>query len=639
LTPTLSLLISDQLGEPPADAAGSGEVWGWHSFSQSGTVFSIPRYLEDHAPRIRQRYLSFVHDLGETVVRGKRVIDHLDLGDGFSLWWMTLIAEKSPLKSPALYACLRLIALQEILQQRRPGEVSLVSADAALAESISRLCASQQVGFSWKRCKVTGRRWSARGLYEALPHALQGLLSVRHILKRWPLRKVARGPWASGDHAVFICSYFIHLDAARCQRGEFYSRQWEALPELLHSAGRQINWIHLFLFSAAVPDTATGLGWVRRFNQSADEQGRHAFVDSELSLRTVWTTLTTWSWLLGAGWRLRKISAAFDPGGCAAWLWPMLRNDWGVSLAGTTAMSNCLALALFDAALAGMPRQRLGLYLHENQSWEKALLRAWRKHGHGEIIGVQHATVPFWHLYYFDDPRCFIPRQTGTLPLPDRLAANGLAARNSFAAMDYPVERIVEVEALRYLHLLGLSDPRAPGAASAAPSWPVLSARPTIRVLVLGDLIPASMHYLLRLLEEATPRVTPRFEFTLKPHPGLTVDLAAYPGLRAGETREGLGAILAGFDIAIAANCTSAAVEAFIAGLPVIISMDGEGLNLSPLRDQPGVRFVCTGAELAAALQAALDDPPGDAGNRQEFFYLSSDLPRWKRLLALNTAD
>jgi surface carbohydrate biosynthesis protein (TIGR04326 family) len=622
---TSSLLVWDDAGEPPV-AGGTDEVWGWNSFSQGAAVFSVPRYLEDHALRIRQRYLAFVHELGETEVAGKRVIDHLDLGDGFSLWWMTLLAEKSPLKSAGIYAALRLLALQEIIQQRRPARLILASADAALAESIGLLCRGEQVVFSWTRSEAGRQGWSLRGLYEALPHALKGLLSVRHILKRWSLREVGSAPWASGDDAVFICSYFIHLDPVRCERGEFYSRQWEVLPRALLAAGRRINWIHLFLFSAVVPDTATGLRWVRRFNQTPDEQGRHAFVDTQLSSRTVWTALKTWGWLLRTGWRLRRIAAALDQGGGAAWLWPMLRDDWGSSLAGTTAMSNCLALSLFDAALARMPRQRLGLYLNENQAWEKALLRAWRKYGHGEIIGVPHSTVPFWHLYYFEDPRDFERRLQGALPLPDRLAVNGLAARNSFAANQYPLEQLVDVEALRYLHLLGLSRQAARPAGAG------------IRVLVLGDLMPASMHFLMLLLEEAARRVGPQFEFTIKPHPGLIVSLEAYPALRAGETRDALSTILCDFDIAIAANCTSAAVEAYIAGLPVIISMDGEGLNLSPLRDQPGVRFVCTGAELAAALHAAQDDPPADAGNRQDFFYLDSELPRWKRLLALNTA-
>ncbi len=77
-------------------------------------------------------------------------------------------------------------------------------------------------------------------------------------------------------------------------------------------------------------------------------------------------------------------------------------------------MSNCLNVTLFDGALAAMPRQRQGLYLFENQAWEKALLRAWRRHGHGEIIGVQHATVPY--LAFVLLRRSALAARSGQLP-------------------------------------------------------------------------------------------------------------------------------------------------------------------------------------------------------------------------------
>ena len=94
-----------------------------------------------------------------------------------------------------------------------------------------------------------------------------------------------------------------------------------------------------------------------------------------------------------------------------------------------------------------------------------------------------------------------------------------------------------------------------------------------LKVLVLGDLIPTSVRHLLGLLERAMLLLPPN-ELTFKPHPGYAVDLAEYPGLRAGQTRESLAQILAGFDVAVAANSTSAAVDAYIAGLPVIIGLE-----------------------------------------------------------------
>ncbi len=604
-------------------------MWLWASFASEADARSVPHHLENHADRIRRKYLAFIHELGRSHLAGKRVIDHLDRGDGESLWWMTLLAEKSPLKSPGIYTCLRLIALEEMLREERCASVALVSADRPLAAAVQRLCSNLNIEFRWRRPIRQPRAWSLRRIYDLLPHAVRGLISLRHVLGRWPLRAVRRPDWFSGSGAVFICSYFIHLDTGLLAQGRFHSRQWESLPGLLRAAGRPVNWLQLFLPSAAVRDAPTAAALARRFNSEAREQGCHAFLDSFLSVRTVLTALGCWIWLCGVCWRLRAIPRLFRPADSALWLWPVMRDDWLSSLLGTAAMSNCLAIALFDAALSSVPRQQTGLYLYENQAWEKAFLRAWRRHGHGEIIGVQHATVPFWHLYYFEDPRNFRGTGSEVLPLPDRLAANGMAAVNAFAAGEFPRERLVETEALRYLGLAHFTVQRGVRDAQARSS----TGRSPTRVLVLGDLIPASMEHLLRLLEQSMPFVPPECRFTIKPHPGLDTDLAAYPRLHADLTREALSGILDQYDVAVSANCTSAAVDAFVAGLPVIIALDGHGLNLSPLRGCDSVRFVSSGIELGAALADARSPEVG-TDRSTDFFYLTAELPRWKHLLA-----
>jgi surface carbohydrate biosynthesis protein (TIGR04326 family) len=628
---TVSVAVWDQKDAPPAAA---DKVLCWQSYTEGCAISSVPRYLEDHAVRIRSKYLAFIHDLGERRIAGKRVVDHLDLGDGFSLWWMTHLAEKSPFKSPRIYDCLRLIALEEILANMRPSQLTLITADRVLTQAMRRLCQNLSIGF---HCRFRGESkpaWSLRRFYDCLPSFVRGLLSFRHVLMRWPLRKLQRSKWFSGENAIFICSYFIHLDPTLCAQGQFYSRQWEELPKALHENGKALNWIQLFLFSAVVPDLATGLGWLRQFNHDACNQGAHAFLDSYVTYRNLLRVLKNWLWLNSVTWRLRSIRSVFYPDGSAVWLWPILRDDWYSSLNGPVAVSNCLWIALFDAALVDMPRQRTGLYLCENQGWEKALLRAWRKHGHGEIIGVQHATVPFWHLYYFDDPRSLTSKQVCALPLPDRLAVNGAAAWQAFAEGFFPAERLIEVEALRYLNLSEiLARGGEPSARPQALNRPGPEAA-RVNVLVLGDMVPASMNHLLGLLEETCKCLPSGFRFTFKPHPGYSVSLSHYPGLEADETKQALAEILGAYDVAVAANSTSASVDAYLAGVPVIIGLSGDDLNLSPLRGRVGVRFVSSCNELVDALKTAGRGAEVAESDRKEFFCLDRDLPRWKRLLA-----
>jgi surface carbohydrate biosynthesis protein (TIGR04326 family) len=619
------IVVWDQRGEPPP---GPHEVLCWQSYREGQSVASVPRYLETHAQRIRGKYLAFIHDLGEYHIRGKRVIDHFDLERGFSLWWMTLLAEKSPLKSPRIYDCLRMIALEEMLADKSPSELFLVSADKPLALAMQRLCRNLNRSFHWQLPASDKLKWSARRIYHWLPQSLQGLLSLRQVIARWSLRGARIPRWFSGADAIFICSYFIHL-APNCESGQFYSRQWEVLPDSLHDSGRRMNWLQLFLFSAAVPNAATGLRWIRRFNADPGTQGHHAFLDSYLTVGLLWRVLTNWLRLHVLSWRLREIQSGCNLEGSAVWLWPLVRADWHASLTGPVAVSNCLWVALFDAALGGMPIQRTGLYLCENQNWEKAFLHAWRKYGHGQIIGVQHATAPYWHLYYLDDPRSLQPGRRSGLPMPDLIAINGAAARRTFIEAGYPAERLFEVEALRYLNL----------AKPAVASRHVSDGTSRIKVLVLGDMIAGSMRHLLGLLEQAMQRLHDGFSLTFKPHPAYAVDLAAFPGLKADRTTEALSEILGDYDVAVVANSTSAAVDAYLSGLPVIIALDGDELNLSPLRGEAEVCFVSTCEELTEALRAARRGAAPANPGANDFFHLDPALPRWKRLLRTGSPD
>jgi surface carbohydrate biosynthesis protein (TIGR04326 family) len=624
-----SVLVWDHAGEPPT----TSDNILWRRYDRHDVISSVPQYLEDHADRLRAKYLAFIHELGETLIMGKRIIDHLDKGDGFSLWWMTRLAEKSPFKSPRIYDCLRLLALEEILTASRPTELTLVSCDAALGKAIRRLCENLGILFRMQSMRTFGRRKNLlRRMYDALPSSVQSLLSMRHVVAQWPLRKSKRSKWFSHENTTFICSYFIHLDPVSCACGEFHSRQWEGLPKMLTERGRFTNWIQLFMFSSAVPDLATGIFWLDNFNQDTESQGVHRFLQSYLSGRRLLRVLRSWIWLSIVGWRLRDIQSAFNVRGSHVWLWPILRVDWQLSLNGPVGLGNCLWIELFDAALSEMPHQKTGLYLCENQAWEKALLRAWRKHGHGQIIGVQHSTVPFWHLYCFDDKRSLARKHHCALPLPDQMAVNGAAAARAFAQVDYPMDRIVEVEALRYLNI------SPAGAKIDLHTRRQAAARPpgTVKVIVLGDINAASMDHLMGVLNRAAMLLPAGFEFTVKPHPGYHVDLSVYPGLRAEETTEALSGILVNYEVAVAANGTSAAIDAYIAGLPVIVGLDGNSLNLSPLRGEVGAYFVSTPEELVEALMSAIGKNAASP-NRENFFYLEKDLPRWKSLLQLSS--
>jgi surface carbohydrate biosynthesis protein (TIGR04326 family) len=603
-----------------------GTVFCWNGYEERGGALSLLRYVETHGERLRLKYVAWIHDLGESRIRGKRVIDHMALACGLSYWWLTVFVEQSPWKSPSITDALRLLALEEILLAQRPGKLRLVSANRQLNRALRILCRNLGVACEWEPLprKPFWQR-SVGELYRALPQRVQALISLtRYLCSRWPLRHTDRSGWFGGDRSLLLCSYFIHLDQKSCSNGIFHSRHWERLPQLLHASGYLTNWIQHYLQSIVVPDTLLARNWVHRFNQQRQTQGFHVFLDAYLSWRGVFRVLKAWVGLVRVSIQLQGIERFFQPRESSCSFWPIMRRDWRASVGGPAAISNLLWIELFDAALRDLPRQNTGLYLCENQAWERAFIHAWRKHEHGRLIAVPHSTVRFWDLRYFQDARTLRSQSPYPLPQPNLVALNGRAAVDAYLSVDYPKESIVECEALRYGYLNGL--PKRPSASALSADG--------IRVLILGDYSQTSTIKLLELIEEASAHLRSPITYTIKPHPNYQVKVQDFPSLRLNVVNDPLGQILGDFDIACSCNATSAAVDACLAGLPVIVMLDGTDLNFSPLRGRPGVRFVATDADLAEALQ---QDPRcgSESVNQQDLFFLDPQFPRWARLLGL----
>ena len=99
----------------------SGAVILWNTFNKTDAVFSLPRYLELNADKLRAKYLKFIAEFGDKKIQGQTVLEHLDLGSGFSYWWMTTLVEKSPFRSEHLYQCLLVLALEEFIIEQGPN--------------------------------------------------------------------------------------------------------------------------------------------------------------------------------------------------------------------------------------------------------------------------------------------------------------------------------------------------------------------------------------------------------------------------------------------------------------------------------------------------------------------------------------
>ena len=418
---------------------------------------------------------------------------------------------------------------------------------------------------------------------------------------------------------MFVCGYFANVIPEQASKGVFYSKYWEGMHGLIDELGIKANWLH----HNAGDTRQTAMKWVHGFNKNKETQGLHAFLDGYVSKRVVLNVIKKWLYLNVLYWRLPGVKKAFCLQGSSLSMWPMMKEHWKNALRGPTSVNNLVSIELFERALSHMPHQKLGLYLYENHTWERALIHAWRKHGHGKLIGVAHSTVRFWDLRYFMDSRTLLSSSSHRMPQPDCVALNSEMALKAYYGLSYPEDAFFLCEALRYNYLYKFT--------LATPA--VKKEKKVKRVLILGDIFSASTHHMLGMFEEAMSCSAPQFSLSIKLHPRCPINVENYPRLNLNKITEPLDKVIQDYDIAYASDSTSAAVDAYCAGLSVVVALDEKNLNFSPLRAHANVCFVSTYHELLESLHK-LNDASSIRATGKSFFYLDPELPRWKKLLS-----
>ena len=289
----------------------------WRSFAESTcqSVVSIPKLVEDNADVLKARYLAWIYDLGERLIDGKRLIDHLELRPGFSYWWMTEIAQKfTCASSHHITDAIRLMAFDDWATEHTLSRVVLTSSNKPLAECMQLLCTRLGLEFDWRRRPRRPAYFSlVRRAYKVLPLALQTIAYlIFYFVDRWPLRGAGLKKWRQTNGQVTFFSYFFNLVPNATNEGCFESRYWANLPEVLQKNGCKTNWLHIYLKDPLHPTAGIAAQKIDQFNSTDSGEQVHVALDSFLSVRVGLKALRDWFRLVWAGRKLEpEISKLF----------------------------------------------------------------------------------------------------------------------------------------------------------------------------------------------------------------------------------------------------------------------------------------------------------------------------------------
>jgi surface carbohydrate biosynthesis protein (TIGR04326 family) len=611
------ILLWDLDTDPAAD---DGDIVLWRSFSQSPTITSIPKIIEENGSSLRSKLVSWIHDVGIADLGGKSMLSTLTIRKGFSYWWMTEFAEMQHFgKSPQLYDVVRLLVLEQLITDSKPAKIIFVTDRLAVNEVLKNWCDKLGIALEIRR---TGRgmKMSARELFfKYTPQYLQAIaFLVKFILVHFRVDTV-RSKVQGLKGEITALDYLV--SPPKNNSGKYESNYYTQLVDLIVSSRISTNWIHFWVGSSGKNsfslNSANDL--IEGFSQNSKCQS-HFLLNSRLSLSTFIKVCQDYIKLNYEYSKIRRNKKKFRCLGSDFDFMPLFEMSLNRSIQGAEAISNLIHLNHFEELCRNIPKQKLSIYLQENLGWENAFIYAWKQAGHGKLIGVPHVTIRPWDLRYFVDLRSF-ELKNYSRPKPDLIALNSDVAVDLYNLQSYPSDELVKVEALRYLYLNDIK---------VNEGIPKRGTASSVRILILGDYLLTNTTKQLEWVVSAQSALPRKLEYTFKPHPVCPIEPGDYPTLELEIGTDSFADLFKNCDAVFTSNVTSSAVDAYSAGVPVITMIDGDTFNMSPLTGLDGVSFVRNPQELAIGFEGVQNFV---RHSPTPYFYLNRTLESWRKVL------
>ena len=586
----------------------------WNGFTDPDLIqssISIPDYIEEHSDRLRSRFLSFVHEVGNSQSGGETILEHLQLRPTFSYWWLTLLASKRWHPNSHVNEAVKIIALEEILAGLKYSEISVQSENAYLHSQVGQLLHASRK-FRGQKANTSALKSKPLRIAKHIFRAFATL--VRQIIV---LRNVVPMEAKPVESDILIFDHLVRFDQNAARNGEFTSQYWNSLQPLLQERAQKITWIHQFVKTVDQQSPNDAQAILSTINSRS--QQKHFQLECRLSQSVVMQCLRDYCKLLRAGFQTRHIADCFSLNGSKLNLWPLFQDEWYESLIGSTAMRHLLILATTEASLSQVPHCKTGIYLMENQPWEIALLHSWSAAGHGRIIGLVNAPIRFWDVRYFADGRSLLPKSTDRIhfqPQPQEIFVNGPLSRKLLEESGVDPHQIRDVEPLMYQYLQ--NDKTYVTVESDG-------------ILVLGDFFTHLTEKIIELVIDSQVLSGDRRKILFKPHPLNLDKWSELVGDNFTLTNAPLSELFDLCSIVIAPSASTAALEAYCANKLVVSILEPSTLNFTPLRGVENAMFAKNRNELAKILGST---PKVSLSDRQQLFYTDSNLSRWNQALS-----
>lgn len=420
-------------------------------------VVNYAKRFNTKAFALRKPFTSFLADFAsKPICHGQSLKRHIvDRSGKFSFWWLTPIAEKNTVATPAYNRLTAFLTILEIARSHGCVEIRLDIDDEPLERGLKSN--GPKLGLdiiAWAHNPLSPAIHQVKGMLEA---AIQlGKLWVKNFSSRWSMCRTA-GVGGLAEAKYLIVTYFPFMDKQAWAQGRFNNKYFGPLQlELEKKYPGQSAWLAMFARFGKI-------GWRDglRYGRQVDKIGYPlSFVEQWLNLRDLLSiALDTIRSAVKFAYCRRRLEQdfVFSDAGVRVNIWPFFEDDWYDSFSGRGLL---LGLAYYRAFRNVVQRLVSGatiIYAAEMLAWEKALNLAAAERSDINIIGIQHTAVPLMLLTYSVD-RSELNGAKGidAMPAPNRLACVGPVVNDLLLSSGWGSDRVFPWAALRYSHFYDL---------------------------------------------------------------------------------------------------------------------------------------------------------------------------------------
>lgn len=346
---------------------------------------------------LKDEYIAFIHAISEKKLSpGNTVKEYFSYpGKPFSLWWLSLIAEKNQFKSQSFTLFSKAITIARLQRSLGCHEIWCGKHAGVLNEL---LCLSRKQAGLWEGLKIIAIE-QLRVLRFACC-LFKKMIDIRNFRRDFSVRKTKLR-----EHGFALLTNFPDIDGKALQEGKFVNLTYGSIQKAIEENGRHdIAWFGIY-------GTINSSTWKQAIKiASSVKQAALFFMLEE------WLTFSSFLSIIMTYIRsavrclpilkhCRRLFEHYDPvSGRTFDFWSIHKKDFISSFSGKVLFWNITYYTIFANIAKALHGGTKVLYFAEMHGWEKALNIACSKRADITTVGLQHGSVPILLLNYFEHP-------------------------------------------------------------------------------------------------------------------------------------------------------------------------------------------------------------------------------------------